>query len=459
MQAWENFLKHQNTEIGQDTVQKWLKPLKILHYDAQNLHLEAKDSFQALWFEEHIRPKTKSLTNNNNRPIKIHLTIANQQSSEVKRSKESPKQIVPPFKIEFEELSPNCTFDQFSVHEGNLLVHKLLCKITGYDSETNKLIPGVTELGSFNPVFLHGPSGTGKTHLLMAVAQTLKDRAMNVRYIRSEKFTEHVVAAIRAGEMSAFRQAYRTIDVLIIDDVHIFSRKRATQEEFFHSFNALHLSGKQIIISANCLPAELAQVEPRLISRFEWGIVLPLEPPNVESAKKIILKKAHALKFPVSPKVIEFLVTTFLSSLKALCRALEALILRIHLQDNSVYSNHPENIPLPLVKHLLADLVREEERYVITSDKILQTVAHHFDIEVEEITGTAQSRDCVLPRQIAMYLCRTKLNISYTKIGDLFDRDHSTVMTSVKRIQKDLDEDNKDLLTHLHTITKNLQNE
>ncbi len=456
MQAWENFLKSQITEIGKEAVQKWLKPLKILRYDAQNLYLEAKDTFQALWFEEHIRPKTKSITNNNNRPIRIHLAIANQVKVDPKKQKETPKQTIPPFKITFEELSPHCTFEQFLVHEGNLLVYKLLCKVTGYDAESHKLIPGAAELVSFNPIFLHGPSGTGKTHLLMAAAQALKDRSLNVRYIRSERFTEHVVAAIRAGEMSAFRQAYRTIDVLIIDDVHIFSRKRATQEEFFHSFNALHLTGKQIIISANCLPSELAHIEPRLISRFEWGIVLPLERADEEAAKKIILKKAAALKFPISQKVVDYLVNTFKSNMKALCRALEALILRIHLQESSVYSNHPENIPLPLVKHLLADLAREEERYVLTADMILESVAGHFEVEREEITGKAQSRDCVLPRQIAMYLCRSQLKMSYTKIGDLFERDHSTVMTSVKRIQKDFDEDDKDLLMHLHAITKSL---
>lgn len=456
MLAWDNFLKNQITEIGKEAVLKWLKPLKVLRYDAQNLYLEAKDTFQALWFEEHIRPKTKSITNNNNHPIKIHLSITNQIKASPKKQKEPVKQAVPPFKITFEELSPHCTFEQFCVHEGNLLVFKLLCKAAGYDPESNTLLPGPTELVSFNPIFLHGPSGTGKTHLLMAVAQALKDRSLNVRYIRSERFTEHVVAAIRAGEMSAFRQAYRTIDVLIIDDVHIFSRKRATQEEFFHSFNALHLSGKQIIISANCLPSELTQIEPRLISRFEWGIVLPLERPDEEAAKRIILKKAKGLKFPVSQKIVDYLAQTFKSSMKALSRALEALILRIHLQENAVYSNHPENIPLPFVKHILGDLAREEERYVLTPGIILQGVADHFEIDKEEIIGKAQSRDCVLPRQIAMHLCRTQLKMSFTKIGELFDRDHSTVMSSVKRIQKDFDEDNKDLLMHLHAITKSL---
>lgn len=452
MQAWENFLKNQISEIGPDAVQKWLKPLKVVRYDAQNLYLEAKDTFQALWFEEHIRPKTKSLTNNNNRPVKIHLSVANQSQIDSRKKKEPLKQATPDFKITFEELSPHATFEQFVVHDGNLLVHKLLCKIAGYNTETS-------ELSSFNPVFIHGPSGTGKTHLLMAVAQALKERSLNVRYIRSEKFTEHVVSAIRAGEMSTFRQAYRTIDVLIIDDVHVFSKKRATQEEFFHSFNALHLSGKQIIISASCAPSELPHIEPRLISRFEWGIVLSLETPQEEASKKIIHKKAEALRFPVSTKVVDFLVTTFKSNSKALCRALEALILRIHLQENPLYSNHPENIPLPLAKHLLADLIREEERYLLTPDKIIQKVADHFEMDVENIKGSAQSRDCVLPRQISMYLCRNKLKISYTKIGDLFDRDHSTVMTSVKRIQKNLDGDHKETLMHLHALSKSLLHE
>lgn len=446
MQAWENFLKSQIKEIGQDAVHKWLKPFKVLRYDAGNLYLEAKDTFQALWFEEHIRPKTSNLLNNNNRPIKIHISIANQGRSAPKKREEGIKQPpAPQFKIAFEELAPYNTFEHFTVHEGNLLAHKLLSKVAA-----------TTEMAVFNPIYLYGPAGSGKTHLMMATAQALKEQGLIVRYARTETFTEHVVAAIRAGEMSAFRQAYRTIDVLLLDDVHVFSRKRATQEEFFHSFNALHLAGKQIILSANVPPAELQNIEPRLVSRFEWGIVLSLERPDAEASKKIIQQKAQGLKFPISARVIEFLVGTFKSSPKALARGLEALILRTHLQNISTHHSHSENLSIAQVRHQLADLIREEERHTVTSQKIIECVAEQYELEIEAITGKEQSRECVLPRQVSMYLCRHQLKMSFTKIGDLFSRDHSTVMTSVKRVQKGLDEDEAELLIHYNAIVKRL---
>lgn len=446
MQAWENFLKAQTKEIGQDAVQKWLKPFKVLRYDAGNLYLEAKDSFQALWFEEHIRPKTKQLTNNNNRPIKIHISIPNKGGTAPKKREDGIKQPPPSqFKITFEELIPHNTFETFIVHEGVLLPHKLLSQIA------------TTELAVFNPIYLYGPAGSGKTHLLMAAAKSLQEQGLKVRYVRTETFTEHVVSAIRAGEMSAFRQAYRTIDVLLLDDVHIFSRKRATQEEFFHSFNALHLAGKQVVLSANVPPSELQNIEPRLISRFEWGIVLGLERPDQEAAKKMLQQKALALKFPAPTKVIDFLVSIFKSSPKALTRAFEALILRTHLHHVSTHSSNPENLTVALARHQLTDLIREEEKLVVTPQKIIETVASEFEVDVDAILGKEQSRDCVLPRQVSMYLCRDQLKMSFTKIGDLFTRDHSTVMASVKRVQKGLEEDEVELIHPFNAIIKRLQ--
>lgn len=460
MKAWDNFLKQQERELGVDTVDKWLRTLRVASFDACNLHLEAKDAFQVMWFEEHIRKKIKqSLVNNNQKEIKVHINTKDlnpgiSQNKNHSKSKPSTSEDFG-FKITFDELDPLATFDHFAESESNLLAHKLLCKITNYDTISRKIIPSDCDLAAFNPIYLFGGEGSGKTHLLMATAHALRSRDLKVVYVKAETFTEHVVRAIRASEMSIFRQAYRNIDVLLIDDVHVFSRKGATQEELFHTFNTLHLAGKQIILSANCSPSELQYIEPRLVSRFEWGIVLPLEKLEEKDLLTVLRKKAEALDNLLHPKVEQYLLSTFTNSTKTLTQALEALILRHHLRSQDK-NRPPSPITVQLAKHLLKDLIENEEQQAITPEKIVSTVAEYFGIKVEDIFGKAQSRDCVLPRQLSMYFCRTKLKLPYKKIGELFSKDHSTVMSSVKLVEKNVENDDNVIMTPYFGIQKKL---
>lgn len=456
MKAWETFLTQLENELGVETVRKWLRPLKMLRFDACNLYLEAKDNFQVLWFEEHIKPKTYRLLNNNNKRIKVHLNVANSDKTPkpVKKNNERTAPPLPKFTLGFDLLDPYCTFENFVISAENTLTYKLMCKVSGYNPETGLQGDALPELGAFNPIYIHGGGGSGKTHLLMAAAYALQSRGMNVLYARSETFTEHVVTAIRAGEMSTFRQAYRNSDVLILDDVHVFSRKGATQEELFHTFNTLHLSGKQIILSANCPPSELQMIEPRLTSRFEWGILLSLDQLNKEEIAAVLKKKSKALNFPLHPKTAEFLQQTFPGT-KSLHKALQALILRSHLNEHKITSTQ---LSVAHIRHLLSDLIKEEEQSALTPNKIIQSVAESFGIRTEDITGKGQTRDCVLPRQISMHLCRTELKIPFTKIGEIFNKDHSTVMSSVKAIQKMLDQNDTDITTQHQAILKKLRN-
>lgn len=443
MQAWEHFLALQEAELGKDTVQKWLRPLRILRFDACNLYLEAKDSFQALWFEEHIRSKIlQKFVNNNNKKIRVHLAIANApQKPKVKTKTSAPAPVVTPkFQLTFDDLDPHCTFEQFVQTEPNELTYRLLSQL---------------ELGAFNPIYLYGRGGSGKTHLMMATVNALRQKGLNVIYCRAETFTDHVVTAIRAGEMSVFRQAYRNIDVLCIDDVHVFSRKGATQEELFHTFNTLHLAGKQIILSSNCAPGELQHIEPRLVSRFEWGIVVPLEVVDQQHIAAILQKKAEAFRFPLHPKVANFLLETFTSSTKSLTRALEALILRTHLQESSTRSI--VGVTVQSARHQLEDLIHEEERTALTPSKVVKAVAEQFGIKPEDILSKAQSRDCVVPRQVAMYLMRSELKLPYMRIGEIFGKDHSTVMSSVKVIQKCMEAEEREVADAVHAIAKKLR--
>lgn len=460
MRAWEDFLGQQEKELGKETVAKWLRPLKILRYDACNLYLEAQDAFQLHWFEEHLRKKVlDQLLNNNRKRINVHLSIRNQPTPQKNLRIPSKAEPPPPthhaFSLQFEELDPQCTLANYIVTDSNLLVYKVLNQVLGYDPLQHQLTPG-HEIGSFNPIYLYGEQGTGKTHLLMACGHLLKQRGLNVLYCRADTFTNHVVSAIRSGEMIKFRQAYRHIDALIVDDVHVFSRKGATQEEFFHTFNTLHLPNKQIILSANCLPGELVDVEPRLISRFEWGIVLHLEPLKKEEKREVVMKKAEALDFKINPRVVDYLLEVFANNTKSLVRSLNALVLRTHLNEKAAIKAPPPNT-VAVAKEYLKDLIADEERAALTPERILQQISAYFGITVEDILSKSQVRDCVLPRQLAMYFCRNELKLPFTKIGRYFSRDHSTVMSAIRQIQKGVDSQDKEISPALSAIHKKLR--
>lgn len=454
MRAWDEFLKEQEKELGEETVRRWLRPLKVTHFDACNLYLEAKDAFQLLWFKEHIRTKVlQKLVNGNYKRINVHISLAKGSSQIKEGSSDSPKKTRrnpqsrdTPFNLNFEDPDPSITLDNFIVNQENQLAFQLCRDLTQSSSQTNK------SLGHFNPIFLYGRSGSGKTHLLSGIALALRAQGKKCLFIRSELFTDHVVSAIRAGEMHRFRQAYRNTDVLLVDDIHIFSRRGTTQEEFFHTFNTLHLCEKQIILTAHCPPKELEAIEPRLVSRFEWGITLPLTPLKPSSWKDILAAKAQALKFTLPQRIVDFLCASFTSSPKALIKALEAIIFRLHLNQK----NDASHLTTQAAKTLLADLLSDELKNALTADKIIHAVAEYYSLSQAEILSKSQKREIVLPRQMAMYLCREKLNIPYMKIGDIFSRDHSTIMTGVKTIQKLILEECPEIVSALHAILRNL---
>lgn len=447
MQAWEEFITTLESEIGKEPVDKWVRPLKILHFDACNLYLEAKDTFQIMWFEEHIRHKVLTrLVNNNRRKIKVHLSISNVPAKVKKREPKTQKNLETApagFTLDFDAVDPHCTLSTFVVSDANELTYRVFAEM-------------IEARGcSITPIYVHGPTGAGKTHLLMAVAVALRKKGLHVIYVRAQSFTDHLLAAIRTGEMSAFRQMYRNGDVIIIDDVHLFSRKAATQEEFFHTFNTLHVAGKKIILSANSSPRELQFIEPRLVSRFEWGITLTLDLPPRDKMEEILQERIRALDFPLHAKVVEFLLNSFSSS-TSLYKALEALVLRSHLNQRT-HKGPSSHLTVAVVQQMLSDLLQEQQEAALTPSHIIQHIAEHFGIKTEDIVGKAQTRDCVLPRQIAMYFCRNELALPYVKIGEFFSRDHSTVMSSVKQIQKGMESDDQEIAAPCRSIMKKLK--
>lgn len=451
MQAWHDFITVLEKEYGKETVVKWVLPIKITKFDAGNLYLEAKDSFQLLWFEEHVKPKAKKyLINNNNRPIKVHIRIDEKQSPQVKEAPQESKEELLHFSPD--RIEAVYTFEQFVAGNQNLVPYQVFCKMAGFNPEDYKIEKPGLLLATYNPIFVYGPSGSGKTHLLSAMAHMLSNRGLKVFFVKAETFTQHVVSAIRLGKMQEFRQAYRHVDVLIIDDIQVISRKNATQEELFHTFNTLHTESKQVILSANTAPRYLDHIEERLISRFEWGLTLPLErSAHTKELTQIIQKRTQFYRFPLKQEIIDYLLKKFPHA-KALTKAIEILLIKSHLHK----IDSKQLIELDEAKEFLAKFLEEESKEKLNEAKLLQVVSENFGIRVDDMMGKSQSRESVVPRQIAMYLMRKELKMPFMHIGTIFARDHSTVMSSIKNITKGLENQDKELHSHLHEIQRKL---
>ncbi len=447
MQAWDAFLHEQEKELGKETVQRWLKPLKVVNFDAGNLYLQAQDSFQISWFNEHIQPRLKTkLFSSTGRRIKVHLSLQDESyRRHAKKDAEGQKEKIyrPALNLSQDTLDPEATLENFFPTNANELLMKFVREMLTQTSTKNSLP---------NPLFIHGESGSGKSHLLMAIAQQIQSHGSKAFFVRAETFMEHVVAAIRNGAMNEFRVAYRHVDVLIVDDVHFFARKGATQEEFFHTFNALHSSGKQIILSANCAPQFLEAIEPRLISRFEWGIVLRLEKMRDDETKSWMKKRAATLSLPLDDGAINFLVKTLNSQTKSLQSALHSLTLRSHLNPVRI-----EKIDAEKVQTLLADFLAKEKQKELNPQKILRAVADYYGVKTDDLLGKSQTKEVAAPRQMAMHLCRHLLRLPYLKIGLIFSRDHSTVMSSVKQVEKKIKDEEKETCSAKVEISRQLQ--
>ncbi len=450
MQAWDQFLRTQETELGKETVQRWLRSLKVLRFDACNLYLEAKDHFQLLWFEEHVRSKVLlRLLNGNQKRIKVHLSLAAKGNAPPpprpsKKAKASGSlQNTSVLEFVSDPLDPRASIQNYLFSEQNYIPQKVL-------QELLENFHGTAD--GLNPIYLYGKEGCGKSHLLMAIAHEMQKRGIKAMYVRAETFTDHVVQAIRAAQMSRFRELYRKNDLLLVDDIHVFSRKGTTQEEFFHTFNTLHLECKQIILSANTPPQELEEIEPRLVSRFEWGIVLPLAPLEETDRKKLLQNFLQELHLPLDEAIAKFLLQHFPSSPKALLQAVQALVLRLNLRESTSFPALTEG----LVRQILKDLLTKEEAFALHPEHILRFVAEECGVTVDAMLGKGQVRELTLPRQIAMHFCREILKMPYPQIGRLFGRDHSTVISSVKNIQKGLDQEEREIALPWHAVRRKI---
>jgi chromosomal replication initiator protein len=353
-----------------------------------------------------------------------------------KRETVSPKAQSQDARCEEAHLNPKYTFDTFVVGSNN----KFLAVAES---------PGDT----YNPLFIYGGAGLGKTHLMHSIAHFIIDHDENskVLYVTSEEFTNELIETIRNGNNSAmtkFREKYRNIDVLLVDDIQFIIGKESTQEEFFHTFNSLHSAKKQIIISSDKPPKDMEILEERFRSRFEWGLIADITLPDYETRMAILHKKEEMDGYDINEEVIKYIANNIKSNIRELEGAINKVMAFAKLEKKEV--------TLELAEQALKDIISPDEKKVITPEYIISMVAEHFDVTVEDLSGNKRNSKIVTPRQIAMYLCREIISTPLKSIGkSLGNRDHTTIMHGIDKIEKEISND-ENLKNTIETLKKKI---
>ena len=422
---WEQTKAVLQEKLGQSAFETWILPLKVKTAEKEKLCLEAPDTFFKDWVERHykelIRVALISLPGGQNIPFYLEA------ASSVGNPIETPA--VPPHQKRAEaakisSLNDRYTFENFVVGPSNKHAHAYSLAVAE--------APGKT----YNPLFIYGGVGLGKTHLIQAVCHHISKNAqnnLNICYISSERFTNELIDAIQRRSTSGFRQKYRNMDVLVIDDVHFIAGKESTQEEFFHTFNALYDAHKQIVLSSDRPPKEIENLQDRLISRFGWGLTTDIQPPDFETRVAILKKKIEREPVFIPDEVIIFIAQLIKTNIRELEGALIRTIAYSLLEEKP--------ITMELTREVLKDLLREPKK-LITVDFIQHCVAEEFGISLQEIKTKRRNKTIVLPRQAAMYLSRELTDLSLLEIGTFFGgKDHTTVLHSYNKIKEKITSD------------------
>lgn len=439
----KELLKDEVTPISFNT---WFKTLQIQSISNNHIVFTAVSEFQ----KDMIENKYNSLllntlsyiTNKNWTFSVIDLSKDEEENMEVVISEKKSNVSETELELNHSSLNPKYTFDTFVVGNNNRFAHAASLAVANS--------PG----NSYNPLFLYGGVGLGKTHLMHAIGnRVLEDNnSSNVLYVTSEKFTNQLINAIKDNKNEIFRNKYRNVDVLLIDDIQFIAGKERVQEEFFHTFNTLYENRKQIVISSDKPPRDIPFLEDRLKSRFEWGLLADISCPDYETRLAILRKKAQDANIVIDDDILSNIATKVDSNIRELEGVFNKIIARASLVHSPITRELAENI--------INDFKSKSEK-VISSDFIKETVGKYFSIDPDDLSGNKRSAEIAFPRQIAMYLCREIANMSFPKIGsDFGNRDHSTVMHAYKKIQKEVkDKNNTRLIVesvkNIITNTKN----
>lgn len=408
---WSLLQRQLQQQLDPEEFATWFRPLKVGNEDGDRLVLVAPNSRFLHTLEESYRPTVdRAVAGLGGRGFEVLFSL-----DEAVAASDEP--IAP------SHLNPKYLFKNFVEGKSNEFALAAAKRV----AENPSL--------SYNPLFLYGGVGLGKTHLLHAIGHEIQRSRPQLRvlYLAAEQFVNELINSIRFDRMPAFRERYRTIDVLMIDDVQFIANKERTQEEFFHTFNTLYTSQKQIILSSDSSPRNIPTLEERLRSRFEWGLIADIQPPDLETKVAILQRKASVEEVQLQEEVAEFIA----HQVKSNIRELEGLLNRV-LAFSSLTG---KPLTPALARETLKDILGEEGKKPAAAE-IVKFVARHYDLKVSEIKSKSNSRQIVIPRQVAMYLCKRLTDLSYPEIGKLFnDKHHSTVMYSVEKVQQMRDSD------------------
>ena len=441
MDAWQQILNFVESKINRQNFITWFKPTRFQSLDENNnLFVKVPNEVFEDWLSKHYSDLLQeAIEYSNLGSIKICFhTEGNSQPKKEVSQPVAPYQTTLNFDSVEYLLNPKYTFDRFVVASCNQFAHAAALAVAESPSK------------AYNPLFIYGGVGLGKTHLMQAVGHKIKqeDRRVRLNYVSSEKFTNEVINAIRYDKTLALREKYRGVDVLLIDDIQFISGKEATQEEFFHTFNALYDAQKQIVLSSDTLPKEIPSIEERLQSRFESGLIADIQPPDLETKVAILKKKAESENFEVPDNVAFYIA----SKIKSNIRELEGSLVRLM----AFSSLQGEKVSLGMAQEVLKHILKSQEKRV-SIEQIQRTVAEYFNLKVAELKSKNNAKIIAHPRQLGMYLCRQLTGASLPEIGRSFGgKHHTTVLHSIKKVQE-LRNSDKDFNTLINMLSDSFQ--
>lgn len=426
---WQDALAYIQGRVPKQVYDTWFTPICLERIEDSTAQLGVPNKFFGDWLHQHYGPLLSEAVSAARGGLETAITFvifkqAKKQPDGSGSTVSTVRQNTGTRAKRGIQLNPKYTFKNFVVGAGNQFAHAACMAVAEQPAK------------AYNPLFIYGDTGLGKTHLLNAIGNYVAERTdLRIAYLTTEQFTNEVINSIRYDKMMDLRKRYRHIDMLMIDDIQFLAGKERTQEEFFHTFNALYEAHKQLVLSSDRFPKDMPDIEERLRSRFEWGLIADLQPPDVETRIAILRKKSEDEGITLPEDVIQFLATTMKSNI----RELEGSLVRL----GAYASLTGQTITLEMAKNVLRDLIGTKKK-IVSMDDIQETVGARFHVKIADLKSRRRSKTLVHPRQIAMYLCRELTDSSYPEIGRQFGgKDHTTIIHACKQMIKAKDSDSE----------------
>ncbi len=429
-QLWQRLSGALKPQVSADTFKRWFSAVELIDATGNSLTLRVPNNIYQFWIESnHMAALQAAIVTAFGGPREVKFSLPPGTSIQAAEDAAALKEIASGSPRDAKlagsalGLNPRNTFESFVVGPNNEIAHAASLAVAQLPART------------YNPLFIYGGVGLGKTHLMQAIGQYVwaKKKGSKVMYLSSELFINEFIDAIQHSNLVKFRKRYRQADLLLIDDIQFLGGKERSQEEFFHTFNTLFDGHKQIVLSSDRPASEIANLEKRLVSRFEWGLTAELQPPDIETRMAILRKKARTMQIKLRDDVFEFLANRIRTNV----RRLEGALMRVA----SFASLSGKELTQEVVEHLLKDILQEEARHSVTIEQIQRRVAEHFDVRLADMTSKRRPANIAFPRQVAMYLARELTKASLNEIGDAFGgRDHGTVLHACKLVKKRMHE-------------------